>query len=116
MIMKSEEKSFELRQNMKGGEGSVGVWSFKPIPGLPKHYRVLCEMHINPGCSCGRHTHSGESEIYYVLEGEGVLDDNGVERTVRAGDIGICYDSEFHAISNRSNKLLKVLGIVITKA
>ncbi len=114
MVMRSEDKSFELRQFMKGGDGSVAMRTFKPIPSLPEHYRVFGEMHINPGCSCGRHTHTGESEIYYILEGEGVLDDNGVERVVKAGDIGICYDGEFHAIANKTNSLLKVLAIVIT--
>ncbi len=116
MIMKAEEKSFELRQFMKGGDGAVAMRTFKPIGGLPTHYRVFGEMHINPGCSCGNHTHSGESEIYYILQGEGVLNDNGVEKVVKAGDMEICYDGQFHGIANKSNELLVVLAIVITNA
>lgn len=116
MFLSSKEKSFELRQFLKGGEGAIHMEMFKPVTGLPAHYRMFGEMVIKPGCSIGKHTHTGESEIYYILEGEGILDDNGTERVQRAGDFSVCYDGEFHAIANKTGQDLRVLAVIVTNA
>lgn len=115
MLIKSKEKMFEMRTNMKGGEGSIPNEMFLPTKDLPPHNRIFGEMTLRPGCSIGSHTHVQEAEIYYILEGTGVLDDNGIEREVTVGDCGICYAGESHAIYNRSNDILRVLACIITE-
>ncbi len=114
MLITSKEKNFELRQNLKGGEGNTVLEGFKPAQGLPAHYRMYAEMVLNPGCSVGEHTHNGESEIYYVLEGSGELNDNGVIRTINPGDCAMCYDGEFHAVKNNTGKVLRILATIVT--
>ena len=114
MFFTAKEKNFELRQNLKGGEGNTVLEGFKPAQGLPTHYRMYAEMVLNPGCSVGEHTHNGESEIYYVLEGSGELNDNGVIRTINKGDCAMCYDGEFHAIKNNTGQVLRILATIVT--
>ena len=114
MFFTSKEKTFELRQNLKGGEGNTVLEGFKPAQGLPTHYRMYAEMVLNPGCSVGEHTHNGESEIYYVLEGSGELNDNGVIRTIHQGDCAMCYDGEFHAVKNNTGSVLRILATIVT--
>ncbi len=116
MVITAKEKSFELRQNLKGGEGGIRMEMFKPDAGLPTHYRMFGEMVLNPGCSIGKHTHEGESEVYLILEGSCVLDDNGVTRTLNEGDCAMCYDGQYHAIENNTGSVLRVLAVIITNA
>ena len=49
-----------------------------------------------------------------MTEGEAVYNDNGEERYISAGDMTVCFDGEFHAIENRSNKTVRALAVVIT--
>jgi len=46
----------------------------------------LAEATLYPGRSTERHTHPKSEEIYYVLEGEGIMMVAGEERPIRVGD------------------------------
>ncbi len=41
-------------------------------------------MTLEPGCSLGYHEHHGESETYYIIQGQGEYNDNGKYRPVKA--------------------------------
>lgn len=113
MLFHADQKRTEVKTNMRGGDGTVRLDAFMETSKLPVHYRLFSELTIEPGCSIGRHVHEGESEIFYVLEGQGVLDDNGTARTVQCGDVCVCYDGEAHAIANRSDKTLRFLACIV---
>ncbi len=115
MIIKPNQRINQPRENIRGGNGTVVFENFLEKEMFPDHFRVFGEMVIEPGCSIGKHTHTNECEIYYMTEGEAVYDDNGEERYISAGDMTVCFDGEFHAIENRSNKTVRALAIVITK-
>ncbi len=114
MLLTSKDKTVQLCPNLKNGEGNTILEGFKPAQGLPTHYRLFAEILLDPGCSIGEHTHNGESEIYYVLEGIGELDDNGVIRTIHPGDCVLCYDGESHALKNNTDTPLRILASVVT--
>ena len=113
MYIASEKKIREEKINMRGGDGTVVLNAFLPVGQLPPHCRLFSEIVVEPGCSIGRHTHTGESEIYYILEGEGILDDNGNRLTMKAGDFSICRDGDYHSIANGSDKVLRLIGCII---
>ena len=113
MLFQSDQKMTQVKTNMRGGDGSVRLDAFMDDSKLPVHYRLFSELIIEPGSSIGRHVHEGESEIFYILEGNGILDDNGVEREVKQGDVCVCYDGEAHAIANRSEKTLRFLACIV---
>ena len=68
---------------------------------------------LKPGCAVGNHKHSGEMEIYYILEGEGLYNDNGVESTVKAGDVTVCNDGESHGLLNTGSTDLKMVALIL---
>lgn len=113
LLFHAEQKKAETKINMRGGDGTVRLDAFMNAEQMPRHYRLFSEITIEPGCSIGRHVHEGESEIFYILEGTGVLDDNGAERAVGPGDVCVCYDGEAHAIANRSDGTLRFLGCIV---
>ena len=70
---------------------------------LPDNIRL--EAHDSwqaPGApheAIGKHKHS---EIWFVREGTAILMTAGVERTLKAGDMGICIAGDEHYIANAS--------------
>lgn len=113
MVIKNTDMQSEARDNMRGGGGSVGLLHLVPSEHLPAKARLISLITLETGCGIGRHEHTGESEVFYVLSGEGVLDDNGTARTVRAGDCCICKSGECHAISNERSEPLKLMAIIL---
>ena len=55
-------------------------------------------MTIEPGSSLGFHEHHGESETHYIISGKGEYDDDGVKRTVSAGDMTFTPDGHGHGL------------------
>ncbi len=113
MIVRSAEKTTEIREKMRGGEGRVEVSAFLTADHLPKKCRLFSELRLEKGCGIGAHTHQQESEIFYVLSGEAVYNDNGVEQTLKVGDIAICKSGESHAVRNDKETPAVLLAVII---
>ena len=73
-------------------------------------FSVMC---LEKGCSVGRHDHTGETEIYYVIEGEGIINDNGAIRPFKTGDASVCGGGDFHSVSNENEQTLKIIAVII---
>jgi quercetin dioxygenase-like cupin family protein len=98
---------------MRGGAGSVEILNVVSKDVLPSKTRLFGLVTLEKGCAIGKHEHTGESEIFYVLSGQGVLDDNGTVRTVKQGDSHICRSGEYHAITNEQDEPLKFIAAII---
>ena len=85
--------------------GGVGRMKLENILG-PEEMKDKCSLFarvtLHPGDVLGYHEHHGNSEAYFILEGEGVYDDNGVKRTVKAGDTTWTSDGSGHGLSNEN--------------
>ena len=66
--------------------------------------RLYAKVTIPAGSTLGFHEHHGNNECYFILSGEGVYDDNGVKRTVKAGDVTWTPDGSGHGLSNEGGK------------
>lgn len=115
MLCKVNEKTKEIRQNCREGDGAVAFQAFWEKGPLPKPYRLFSEAVIEQGCSIGKHTHEGESEIYYILEGTATIDDNGETITASKGDLHICYNGAYHSVKNNSLETLRMLCVIATE-
>ncbi len=113
MFINAKEMQSEKRENMRGGEGSVDLLSIVSKERLPSKTRLFSLVTLEKGCGIGRHEHTGESEIYYVLSGEGEIDDNGTIRRFAKGDCAICRSGEYHAVSNKNEEPLKLIAAII---
>lgn len=113
MVIKAQDMLAEQRESMRGGKGAVDILGIVPQESLPDKARLFSLVTLEPGCGIGPHTHDNETEVYYVLEGEGVLDDNGAQVALRAGDCNVCGGGAFHAIANHTDKPLKFIAVII---
>jgi mannose-6-phosphate isomerase-like protein (cupin superfamily) len=79
-----------------------------------KNCRLLSEVRIPPGSGIGRHEHQKETEYYIILEGSGVVMDNGKEVRVHPGDCVITGDGAEHSILNDQHTDLRMIAVIIT--
>ena len=100
---KMEEKALP---NFKGGEKEFNVRMFDD--GACK----IMQGRLQPGASIGLHTHEGNSEVIYILEGTGTVLDDGVYHPVAAGDCLYCPEGHRHSLINSSEADLRFFAVV----
>ena len=61
---------------------------------------VLSSTRLYPGKQTTGHTHSGQEEVYLFLEGRGLIKIEEALWPVKAGDIKLIEDGEFHQVIN----------------
>ena len=112
MLLKASERKFVTVEHLRGGDGSIEKFDCGVVP-MPPHAAMFAELHLKPGCSIGTHRHEGDYEIFFCMEGELTLNDNGTERLMHAGDFAICYDGEEHGIANHTDKPVALFAAII---
>ena len=105
-----------FEKQMFGGPGSTQFTKIVNENGLYGKGRLFNIGLLKPGCAVGDHKHKGEAEIYYILEGEGLYNDNGTEITVKAGDVTVCNDGESHGLKNSGAADLKMVALILHTA
>ena len=113
MFIQAKNQKTTVRERMRDGSGKVSIRHVVDKENLPENSRLCAVMTLEEGCSIGPHDHTNETEIYYCLEGEGVLDDNGETRPFLPGDVNICGGGSYHAVKNAGEKPLRVLAVII---
>jgi len=113
MIRRNNEMREEHIHRLKEGNGAIKLFHLLETEELSGKGRLCAKEIIESGNSVGYHKHDGDFELYYVLEGEGIVNDNGFETTVKKGDVVRTGKGEFHSIKNVSDKNLELLAIIL---
>ena len=66
-------------------------------------------VEIPPGASIGIHRHGRTEEIYFIVEGSGLMTTNGQTYPVCSGDLIVNKPDWIHGLVNDSRQVLKVL-------
>ncbi|MCL2616295.1 MAG: cupin domain-containing protein [Defluviitaleaceae bacterium] len=114
MIRTVSDQRNETTENRFGGVGPVHMAHAMEKTDLLANCRLLARITLPPGSSIGYHQHDKEEEVYYILSGQGTVNDNGETRTVNPGDAVYTGNGAFHSIANETNEPLEFLGIVLT--
>lgn len=112
MIQRNEQMEVMSRSNVKGGDGTYQ----SKVIFTPEQVDKISLFALNtlpPKSSIGVHPHTTEGEAYVILEGEAVVQEDGVEYLLHAGDAEYCTGGHTHGIANRSDRVLKFLAIII---
>lgn len=70
-------------EHMAGGNGHVIIKEILDAEQLNGKCGLYAQVTLEPGCSLGYHEHHGESETYYILQGQGEYNDNDTYRPVK---------------------------------
>jgi mannose-6-phosphate isomerase-like protein (cupin superfamily) len=113
MVIHRHEMKNEQKEKMRGGEGTTSLIYFVDCEN-EKNIRMLAEMTLPPGASIGPHKHDSETEYFLILSGSGLVNDNGMEVPVKAGDAIITGNGAFHSIKNTGSVPLVFHAAVVT--
>ncbi|MCX8131625.1 MAG: cupin domain-containing protein [Clostridia bacterium] len=113
MIRKADEMVKEIKEQMRGGKGSVEITHIFKQDELTGKARLCAKITINPGCSIGLHEHVNEEEIFYVIKGKGIIDDNGIQKEVFEGDSILTGGGAAHSVENNGTEPLEMLAVIL---
>lgn len=113
MIKHQEEMRTEMRDRIRGGEGTLHCLNLLEKAECFGKVNYCAIMTLEPGQSIGIHPHGPDAEIYYLLEGTLEANDNGVETSFSAGDVMFTGNGETHSIRNAGQVTARVLSVVV---
>ena len=116
MVRKPSEQPIEYKC-IRNGNGDTEIR--KLLLGAEELYgkgRMFSVMTLVPGNSIGLHTHSGDNEIFYILSGSGLYNDNGTEVRLNSGDVAVCNDGEAHGFVNDTKEPLVFIAVILYNA
>ena len=113
MIREAKDMTNEIREQMRGGKGSVEILHLFKEEELRGKSRLCARIRLEPGASIGMHEHLNEEEIYYILSGRGLVNDNGNLSEVTAGDAVLTGGGAAHSIENIGDEILEMMAIVL---
>ena len=113
MIRHNGEYRLEERFEMRGGKGTVKIEHlWEPKTQILAPNRLMARITLEPGCSVGFHPHDGEEELYYILSGQALVNDDGVETILNVGDCTLTGNGAGLAIACSGNEPLVIMAIV----
>ena len=75
------------------------------LPTAPVRNQSLAEATLEPGQATQRHYHAETEEIYYLVEGSGVMEVEGERREVSPGDAVLIPPGAWHQIAAGGERL-----------
>jgi mannose-6-phosphate isomerase-like protein (cupin superfamily) len=113
MIKRSSELKSVVFPKRFGGQGEIKITNLLEIDQMQGKGRLFARNLLTPGSSLGWHQHKGDSEAYYILSGEGAVDDNGSKVQVSAGDVVFTAEGESHSIENIGSEDLEFIALIL---
>ncbi len=113
MVKRINDFNTEFRENMRGGDGTVAVTNFVTAEELNDKGRLFGKIVLKPGCGIGYHVHENDSELFYIMKGTAVYDDNGTQITVCAGDVTLTPAGAGHSIKNEGTEDVELIALIV---
>lgn len=113
MVIHRNEMKTEVKERLKDGDGSTR-FTYLLDGSTQKNARMFAELALDPGCSIGYHQHDSETEYYFILSGEGIVNDDGKEVQVKQGDSIITGNGASHSIKNTGSVPLVFHAVIVT--
>ncbi len=114
MIIRPKDMQIQVRDQMKGGKGTVTVRHMVDCDDQP-NVRFIGEMTIPQGASIGDHEHATETEYYLITDGVGMVFDAGEDHRVGRGDVIVTGGGASHRIRNTGSTPLVITAFIVTQ-
>ena len=116
MIKRKEQMKIRIVENVFGGEGTLeflDLFEKEEVQGMTRIFSIVT---LEKGCSIGPHTHRGEAEMYFLLEGNAQTLSGGEWIDIREGDGAFTPEGKEHAIRNPNKDKVRLLAVIIEEA
>lgn len=112
IIRASEIQPTELIKP-RGGTGTALRVPYDALTGIGGEIKAFAYMDLPPESSIGYHLHENDMEAYLLLDGFAEVSDNGKEDSLTPGDMLVTGKGESHSISNRTDKNLAFIALIV---
>lgn len=113
MIKKAIDMKVDNHKEFLGGKGSLRNIHFLDKEDAAGSGRLFVRSILTPGSSIGNHTHKGDFEVYYILSGTALVDDNGEMVQLGAGDSIQTKNGFSHSIENNGDVDLEYIALIL---
>lgn len=113
MIRRKGTYEVSLREQMRGGKGTVRIEHFWSKDELKGKTRLFAKLILEPGTSIGFHEHVGEAEIFVVIKGKGRITDGDTVTEVEPGDTILTGDGNGHSVEAVGNETLEMIAVIL---
>ena len=114
MIWRMKDSECVKKENLHGGQGAF-CGRYPLLRGdAPEGsaFRMAGRLTLDPGTVIGRHTHTGDEEIYVVLAGRAIYWDDDVRTEVGPGDVMFTWKGHAHGIENPGPDPLEFFAVI----
>lgn len=115
MIRRNDARILETRNQVRGGNGDAlfsHIWQSGKNE-LNDNMRLYSVITLKEGDSIGFHVHENEDELYFILSGKALYDDNGAKCELFPGDSSITRSGEGHSIMCAGPEELVLLAVIV---
>jgi mannose-6-phosphate isomerase-like protein (cupin superfamily) len=113
MIVRGDSINVKEVENPRGGRGSLINMGYEVLSQFSGQIKMFSVVNLRPDSLIGYHKHEDDMEIYFMLDGTGVVNDNGNEDILKPGDMLITEKGESHSIENKSAQDITFLAMII---
>lgn len=113
MIKRAKDLPSEVVAKRFGGKGEVAITRLLEMEQFQGKGRLFAHNKIKSNSSIGLHQHNGDFEVFYILSGEGIVDDNGAKAPVKKGDVILTGNGESHSLENTGSSDLEYIALVL---
>ena len=113
MIKRNGSYQLDIRENMRGGNGSVKIEHlFNYQNDLKSTPRLLAKLTLAPGVSIGMHEHFGEEEVFHIINGTAEFVDGDTTYILKKGDTSLTSNAS-HSLANAGDDDLEVIAVIL---
>lgn len=113
MIVRKESQRMQVRDHIRGGSGTLENRHILEPDAMLGKCTLFTEFFFDPGDSIGLHPHGPDAEIYYVLEGELTVTEDGNESILHPGDAAFAANGIIHSVENRGDRPARMLAVIL---
>jgi mannose-6-phosphate isomerase-like protein (cupin superfamily) len=116
MIRRSLQLNTMASPNMRGGTGTGQVQAYFDESAFSTSLAAFNIMSLEPGVTIGLHRHEGSEEIYWIIEGQAQVTDDGERVLLHPGDALLTRNGSTHSLENPGPGVLKFLAVLAKTA
>lgn len=112
MIKRANEVSLDTERNDKGVV-KMSLSRLRDFEGINPKIKMFSHVKLDEGEKVPFHMHVGECELYYILSGKALYNDNGEKLSLEAGAVTYTPSGEGHGIENVGEERLEFIALIV---
>ena len=106
----------KIIEKPRNGSGSMKLSQIMTAEELNGCTTLFARVTLHPHSEIGYHIHTGETEAYYVLKGQGIfIDGSGQDVPVEDNTICTIEEGQGHGMRNTGDTDMDIIAVVIKK-